>query len=230
MRVRPALLEMVHALADFMFPPACILCGAGLKGDEKLCRDCHDAVFTCALEYSPPARTLEQAVEIAVLLPYHETCRTLVHAFKYHGIPSVAYLMGTMMARKSWARFSQFPSALLVPVPLHPQKLNERGYNQSLKLAEGFAAFTGQEIGDTLLSRRVYTGTQTALGQEERRRNVQGAFAFSGETALRDRPVILIDDVMTTGSTLAECARALKDGGAGEIAISVVATPDMGDT
>ncbi|MDP2982296.1 MAG: ComF family protein [Candidatus Latescibacter sp.] len=230
MQAWPALLEMVQALADFLFPPACILCGAGLSGHEKLCRDCHDSVYACALEYSPPARIIEQAVEIAVLLPYHETCRTLVHAFKYHGMPSVAYLMGNLMARKSWARFSKYPSALLVPVPLHPLKLKERGYNQSLKIAEGFASFTGHEIGETLLSRRVYTGTQTALGQEERRRNVQGAFAFSGETALRDRPVILIDDVLTTGSTLAECTRTLKDGGAGDIAICVVATPDVGDS
>jgi competence protein ComFC len=230
MQVRPVLLEMAHALADFLFPPVCILCGAELSGDDKLCKDCQETIYSNALDYSPSARTFEHAAETAVLLPYHETCRTLVHSFKYHGMPSVAFLMGAMMARKSWARFSKFPSALLVPVPLHPQKLKERGYNQSLKLAEGFAAFTGLEISENLLSRLVYTGTQTALGQEERRQNVQGAFVYSGETALNGRPVILIDDVMTTGSTLAECARALKDGGAGDIAISVVATPDMGDS
>jgi competence protein ComFC len=229
MQVRPVLVEMVHALTDFLFPPVCILCGGGLTGHEKLCRDCQDAVFISALDYTPPARTFEQVIEIAVLLPYLDTCRTLVHSFKYHGMPSVAFLMGAMMARKSWTRLSKSPSALLVPVPLHPQKLKERGYNQSQKLAEGFASFTGQEICETLLSRRVYTGTQTALGQEERRLNVHGAFVYSGETALNCRPIILIDDVMTTGSTLVECARALKDGGAGDIAICVVATPDMGD-
>ena len=230
MQVRRALVEIGQALTDFLFPPACILCGAGLTGHEKLCRNCQDTVFVSALHYKPPVRTLENVSEIAVLLPYHEICRTLVHSFKYHDMPSVAYLMGNLMARKSWTSLSNFSTALLVPVPLHPQKLKERGYNQSLKIAEGFSAFTGLEIEEKLLSRLVYTGTQTALGHEERRCNVQGAFAFSGETALRDRPVILIDDVLTTGSTLAECTRTLKDAGAGDIAICVVATPDIGDS
>jgi competence protein ComFC len=230
MQIRRALVETGQALADFLFPPACILCGGGIDSHEKLCRNCKDAVFASALHYTPSPRTLENVNEIAILLPYHEICRTLVHSFKYHDMPSVAYLMGNLMARKSWSSLSNFSTALLVPVPLHPRKLKERGYNQSLKIAEGFSAFTGLEIDENLLSRLVYTGTQTTLGHEERRSNVQGAFVFSGESALRDRPVILIDDVLTTGSTLAECTRTLKDGGAGDVAICVVATPDIGDS
>jgi competence protein ComFC len=230
MRFRSALLETVYALTDFVFPPVCIICGKSFTGPEKLCKDCLDSVFSCALDYKPLLPVFENTDEVAVLLPYNDTCRTLVHSFKYHGMPSIAYQMGNLMARKSWNCLSRFHNAILVPVPLHPQKLKERGFNQSLKIAEGFSSFTGQPIGDNLITRRIYTKTQTALGHEERRCNVQGVFVYSGETALLNRPVILMDDVLTTGSTLTECARALKDGGAGDIAICVVATPDIGDS
>ena len=84
------------------------------------------------------------------------------------------------------------------------------------------------EICGNLLTREKNTNTQTALDHEGRILNVRDAFRYTGERSLSGRPVILIDDVMTTGSTVSECTKALKEGGAGKITVCVVATPDIG--
>jgi ComF family protein len=229
MTVRRAVVEIFHALADFFYPPVCLLCGKPGEGEKAICPGCLAAVAETSLSYEPPPRTLDAVSDILVLLPYDLTCRMIVHAFKYHGMPSLATLAGDFMARKMLPLLSDYSHAPLVPVPLHPAKLRERGYNQCRRLAEGFAAFSGHVIREDLLERTVYTGTQTALDAESRQSNVRGVFRYIGETALMGEPVILLDDVMTTGSTLAECARVLKAAGAGNIAVCVVATPDMGD-
>jgi len=226
---RSAVLEVLRSLADFLFPPTCLLCGGDCPGERKLCGDCERELTETALRYEPPQRTIEHIDLISVLLPYDSSCRTLVHAFKYHGMPSAAYFAGKLLARKTLARLAAYADAPLVPVPLHPAKFRERGYNQCLSIAEGFSSFAGNAIREDLIARTVNTGTQTALDREERMRNVKGAFVYTGETSLAGRPVILIDDVMTTGSTLSECARALRDGGAGSVAVCVVATPGMGE-
>lgn len=224
-----AVLEALRSLADFLFPPACLVCGCDCPGERKLCGDCERELTETALLYEPPRRTLEHINLTSVLLPYDSSCRELVHAFKYRGMQSVASFFGKLMARKTLPRLGAFSGAPLIPVPLHPTKLRERGYNQCRSIADGFASFAGNPIREDLIARTVNTGTQTALDHEERARNVRDAFTYTGEMSLSGRPVILIDDVMTTGSTLSECARVLKEGGAGEIAVCVVATPDVGE-
>ncbi|MHB9030960.1 MAG: ComF family protein, partial [Candidatus Latescibacterota bacterium] len=226
MSVRGAVAEIFHALADFLYPPTCLLCGSACEGEKVICSGCFAALSETSLSFEPPRRTLDAASDIFVLLPYDRTCRTLVHAFKYHGLPSMATLAGDLMARKMLPLLAGYSRAPLVPVPLHPDKFRERGYNQCRRLADGFAAFSGHSIREDLLERTVYTGTQTALDAESRKSNVRGVFRYIGVTSLRGEPVILLDDVMTTGSTLSECARILKEAGAGNIAVCVVATPD----
>ncbi len=226
---REMIREVFRAVADFLYPPSCLLCGIAIPGEQPLCPECLNAAAECSFRFAPPRRSLDDAASVFALLPYDQTCRTLVHAFKYHNRPAVAFLAGNLMAKRFLHDLSAFSDAPLVPVPLHPDKLRSRGYNQASRLAEGFSAFSGHTVRDDLLARVVFTGTQTALDAVERRKNVHGAFRYTGETSLQGRPVILIDDVMTTGSTITECARALKYGGAGDIAVCVVATPDAGD-
>ncbi len=220
-----AVREALRSIADFFFPPVCLLCEGDCRGEESLCGDCASLLTEQALRYDPPPRSLEHVRDICVLLPYDEACRKMVHAFKYHGLPSIAERAGTLMGHKSLSRLPGYRGALLVPVPLHPVKRRERGYNQCEHIARGFAAFSGQAVRSDLLARTVYTGTQTALSPEERKNNVRGVFAYIGETALTGKRIILLDDVMTTGSTLSECARVLAEAGADGIAVCVVATP-----
>ena len=228
MRGGPAIIEIFRSLADFLFPPVCIICGGECPGDRKLCTPCEERLTARAFSYEPPSRTIESIDRTFVLLPYDDDCRALVHAFKYHGIPTAARIAGRMMALKATGVMGEFRDAALVPVPLHPDRLRERGYNQSAMLAEGFTSFSGNLICGDIVARTVRTPTQTALSAEERMRNVHGAFVYSGDVSLKGMPVIIVDDVMTTGSTISECARALVSGGSGPVAACVVATPDAG--
>jgi len=221
--------EILWALADFFYPPSCLICENACDGEKAVCSSCHAMISDAALAFDPPRRSMNTIDDIVVLLPYDLNCRKLVHAFKYHGLPSVATMAGNLMARKALLRLASFSDAPLVPVPLHPEKLRQRGYNQCLRIAEGFSSFSGHVIREDLIERVVYTGTQTALDAAERKQNVRGAFRFIGETSLAGKPVILLDDVMTTGSTLEECAGTLKKAGAGNIAACVIATPGIRD-
>ncbi len=143
-------------------------------------------------------------------------------------MPSIGLFLGNLMGKKAVRHGSHPQNTLIIPVPLHPLKLKERGYNQSELLACGFASFTGHTIDETIIERIRNTATQTALDGELRTLNVQGAFRYSGSESLKGCPVIIIDDVMTTGSTISECARALKEGGAGKITFCIAATPEPG--
>lgn len=103
---------------------------------------------------------------------------------------------------------------LILPVPLHKSRLRERGFNQALVLAELFFPEHKKRIATTLLVRSQKTTPQTCLSGNERRKNLKKAFTISRPELVKDRSVILIDDVFTTGTTLNECAKTLKKHGA----------------
>jgi len=228
MKIDSAVYEVFHSVLDFLFPPSCPVCGGSFTAKKIICHNCIDAITDCSYSYIPSKRVLANIDKISILLPYNSMCRNLIHALKYHGMHSICLVLGELMARKTLKEYSSIEKPCIVPVPLHPSKLNERGYNQSERLAEGFTSFSGYEICNNLLTRKKKTDTQTALNPEQRARNVQGAFRYTGGKSLSGHPVILIDDVMTTGSTTSECAKALKEGGAGKITLCVVATPEIG--
>ena len=222
------LTESGRSLRDFVFPPSCLVCGISRGDGRLLCPDCNAFLEDTALHYTPD-RAIPSPIDSAVvLLPYDEACRNVVHALKYHGIHSIGPVLGRMMADKILRGCTFVSPPLIVPVPLHGRKLAIRGYNQAERLAQGIAAHTGFGMKTGLLARTRHTGTQTALDEARRHENVKGVFRCTDGSSLRGRPVILVDDVMTTGSTLAECAHALKDCGAAGITAAVVATPDMG--
>ena len=114
------------------------------------------------------------------------------------------------------------PAELIVPVPLHLDRLRERGYNQAALLARGLSERSGLPIEEESLVRIKETAPQVALKADERRKNVRGAFRGQDEN-LRDRQVLLIDDVCTTGATLEACAEALHEKGARSVWALVLA-------
>jgi len=118
--------------------------------------------------------------------------------------------------------FFSLREALIIPVPLHPRRERSRGFNQSALLAKTVAGRMAMDMDSGSLSRVKHKTPQAKLGEKERRKNVIGSFGWKGEN-LKGRSVVLIDDVVTTGSTLNECARVLKENGAGEVWGLVVA-------
>ena len=156
----------------------------------------------------------------------------IVHALKYGGWNAVAEGMAERMARLSWPHDVIHERAALVPVPLASVRERERGYNQSILLARALAARWELPVSSNALERVRATRTQTRLTPDERRGNVSGAFRVPevGAARLRGTHLVLVDDVITTGATLAACAAVLF--GAGARVISLVTfgrAPAAGD-
>ena len=151
--------------------------------------------------------------------------RDLIHLLKYDRVMPAAKVLGRMLAEAVTdlvPGFGTFPP-LVVPVPLHPNKLRQRGFNQSQAIAQAAAkvADVRLELAPELLSRKRETESQTGLTRQQRVANLQGAFRSKDRIAGRD--VLLVDDVFTTGTTASECARVLRRAGAGKVWVATVA-------
>lgn len=150
---------------------------------------------------------------------FDEAAKRLVHAVKYDARHAAAADLAKLAAEDEFF-VQHIRNATLVPVPLFPSRLNARGYNQSLIFARFLSRLVAGTRVEELLVRTRDTGTQTQLSADERRRNVRGAFAVPAKLKRRvsaETRYVVIDDVFTTGSTLSECAHALKKSGARDV-------------
>lgn len=233
--MKSAVQQLWRDKLDVFFPRSCVHCGGTVE--EGPCRHlCVACVRLLHVVRAPHCTTCGHPyfgeIEENRLCPHCETLvprfgggktavllqgagRSLVHALKYHQgqhvLEDITAIMRLAPGYADWLR-----GAVLVPVPLHPRKLRERGYNQSLLLAECCAqAADGQAEVRELLRRAVDTQSQTHYDRETRQENLKNAFALApGATINPAQRYVLVDDVFTTGSTLNSCATALRRGGA----------------
>jgi ComF family protein len=138
---------------------------------------------------------------------FEGTLREVIHHFKYYNKQDLAIPLGKLMG-DYWEK-NPLPAEIIVPVPLHVDRLRERGYNQAALLAREFGRSTGLPISENSLVRVRATRPQVELSVQERKENVCDAFRCSS-AELKDRRVLLIDDVCTTGATLEACSIALR--------------------
>jgi ComF family protein len=131
--------------------------------------------------------------------------------------------LADFMADFSFPDFDFSPYHLMIPVPLHIKRLRERGFNQSLILAQAMGKKHHLPVNFSLLKRHKFTLTQTGFNRREREQNIKGAFAVSNPEAIQNENIILIDDVYTTGATMNECARELMKAGARKVAVLTLA-------
>lgn len=189
-------------------PPVCQICGRPLRGPA-------DLVFTCV-----PCRGRRHAVRVRALGRYEGRLRDAVHALKYRRKLALAEPLGRALADVVIRHGLLEGVDAVVPVPLHPRRQAHRGFNQAEELAGALGRSLARPVLGALVRTRD-TPSQTELAEEERRRNVRGAFAVrSPVVGLR---VLLVDDVVTTGSTLRECAAALQAAGAAGVVAAAVA-------
>jgi ComF family protein len=137
-----------------------------------------------------------------------------IHALKYDNKTGLGAGLGRMMTGDSYTGMDMQGYTVIMPVPLHIRRLRERGFNQSLLLAKVISTRYAIPVDFIALRRQIDTPPQTRMGRKERQANIRGAFAVADRERVRKQHVLLIDDVYTTGSTLAECARTLLSGGA----------------
>jgi ComF family protein len=141
-----------------------------------------------------------------------------LHRLKYGRDMSLAPILAAILA----ARAPNGEHDLILPVPLHRSRLRWRGFNQSLLIARSLPPGTGGRLDRWALARRRATPPQVGLGESERRKNVRQAFVVTRVDAVRTARVLLVDDVMTTGATVDECARVLRRAGASEVDVLVL--------
>lgn len=198
-------------LASFVFPPVCAGCGRKADRGSDLCGRC----FAAASETrsNPTAPPGIDAVACGPLVG--AATRALVHGLKYEGHRRAASDLVRLAAPSIPDDFCPVGS-VLVPVPVHPHRRRERGYNQSALLARHWSRILPREVREDFLVRRTDTRTQTKLDADKRRDNLAGAFQV-GKGFRKEVPVVLVDDVLTTGSTLSACASALLAAGCPEV-------------
>ena len=151
--------------------------------------------------------------------------RQAILLFKYGGRPSLGRHLGRLMAEAAEGLFDLRQFDLVIPVPLHPARERERGFNQAALLARKVGRACGLRVGTRMLRRVRATEAQSG-GRQAREANVKGAFSVARPGQVQDRRLLLIDDVLTTGATVNECAKALLAAGAAEVAVYTLARVD----
>ena len=229
----------IAAALDLVFPPLCPvcegmlgtdrrdpLCGACWEGLERIappwCRCCGAPLGIEGLCGACRSRRPRFAYARAALL-YGGLAREAIHAFKFGGRRGLAYPLGDLLAGLGVSALPGAAPEVLVPVPLHPRRARERGYNQALLLARRVERAWGVPAAANALQRVAPTQPQTDLDAAARRRNVRGAFAVRRPELVAGRHVVLVDDVLTTGATAGECARSLIRAGARTVGVITVA-------
>ena len=232
--------SLLEALCNLLFPqpPGCKLCGGQAEGDicptcraelanwtkKPKCRICgrpfqtispRDGLCPECHRHKPP---FTQALAVG---PYESHLRDAIHLLKFQGRKSLAPLLGKLLLKT----LDQHPMEchLILPVPLARGRLRERGFNQAELLAREVARGLGIPISNKILIKPTETPHQTGLSREERRKNLQGAFLVKSPEQVKDKNILIVDDVFTTGSTACAVAKTLCSQGAAKIFVITLA-------
>ena len=224
--------EPLEAAVSLLYPPVCTICGENVRRGEYLCNRCEAKVVRivapfcqkCSEPFQGSITSEFTCANCAHRTIYFEAAvsayrgrgivREIIHEFKYGRQIHLRHLVARwLQAALDDERIRGSRFDIVAPVPLHATRLRERGFNQASLLAASLSAKTSI-ASKRVLQRIRYTTTQTALDRSERMENLHNAFRLRKNANVRGLRVLLIDDVLTTGSTLSECARILKRAGA----------------
>ena len=214
--------RVIRPYVDLLFPALCFICDNRLDADQKIvCRNCFQLLprFDSA-DFCPMA---EKKFDTAfILYRFSESIRILIHLLKYRGYVSLAeYFAETAVRFFPELNCSRYD--YILPVPLHKIRLRERGFNQSTILAQAIGRKIELPVRDDIIFRQRPTPSQTKLNRQQRQQNVANAFCCPGDVAhIR---ILIVDDVITTGSTVNACCQALRERGAATIDVLALANP-----
>jgi len=217
---------------SLLFPRTCCLCNRSLFGFEnQLCRICIEALPVTNYHLRPEDNDLKSKImgltRVNRVLSYLRftkkgTSQKLLHTLKYRNKPELGNLVGKMYGQLLLENGFGSCWDTVIPVPLHPIKLKRRGYNQSERFAGGLAESLGLTVVKDLKRIR-YTETQTNKSRLKRWHNVENVFSLDNQRGVSGKSVLLVDDVMTTGATLAACANVLLQSQAASVDLAVIA-------
>ena len=204
-------MQSLQGITNLFLQPACPLCDR--PAPQDFCPTCWHQLQSCF--YYQPAVSAAEALPVLALGPYQHSLKQAIAALKYEACCHLATPLGRALGQ----RWQAFPiktrePPLVVPIPLHPEKLKERGFNQAELLANIFCRYTGLRLVRQGLIRQRATAPQFGLGIEERQQNL--ARAFTVGPAFQHRPttsILLLDDIYTTGTTVRTASAVLRQRG-----------------
>jgi ComF family protein len=212
--------EIKDSFLQLLFPHVCSGCGSDILNKESmLCMRCIDAMPETNFELhagNPVEKKFWGRLQLEQAAAHYYFTREsliqrLMHQFKYKGNKEVGIQLGKMMA-ESLKNSNRFSIDALVPLPLFTAKEKKRGYNQATILCEGMAESLRVPVLKDVIIRSQHTDTQTKKGRIERWQNMEGKFVLTKPEAIKNKNVLLVDDVVTTGATLEACGAELLKG------------------
>lgn len=226
-------ISIKNFLLDLLFPKFCLNCG---KEGSYLCQDCFSLIDTFKRQYCPfcsepkivldgktcnSCRKPKKLAGLYCAVSYDNfIVKKLINQFKYEPYikelskPLTLLIVTHFINLNNLPNFKEF---ILIPVPLHKKKLKQRGFNQASEIGKELSKNLKVPLFDNVLIKIKQTLAQVELKKEQREKNIKGVFACQKPELVKNRKILLIDDIFTTGSTVEECARVLKTAGAKEI-------------
>lgn len=220
---------LLQRLLDLIAPRSCAVCRQRLTvGEEVLCARCclhlprtHHVESPCdneLLSLFYRHVPVERAAALFYYEPHSSTTR-VIKEMKYYDHPDYGVFLGRLVASE-FSRYGYFEGIeTIVPLPLAPRRLRQRGFNQSMEIAKGISRVTGLPIASDAVRRISFRGSQAQAVLTEREENVEGAFEMGSSEQVRGRHVLLVDDVVTTGATMRACLKVLKEAGAEKMSV-----------
>ncbi|MBN1387041.1 MAG: ComF family protein [Bacteroidales bacterium] len=203
---------------SLLFPRLCYACGKNLlRNEDLICTECY-VLIPRTNYHNERDNPVEQLfwgrcrIEKAAAFSFYNRgsrLRTLIHNLKYKGIKDIGFKLGEIYGSSLSSSGFTSDIDLIVPVPLHPSKQRMRGFNQSEIISQGISVSAGIPVDISSLSRKNISSTQTKKSRYERWTNVEGIFCINDEANIINKHILLVDDVITTGSTVEACVAEL---------------------
>lgn len=219
--------SFVTDLVDLVFPNCCPGCGAPfITGEEFLCSNCEIdlPLFPASEQILDRFAGRIKLNDARSYLKFYNAgiAQKLLHEIKYKGDKALGEYLGKIFIRHLRSENAFEEIDVVIPIPLHKAKLLSRGYNQSYSLAKGMADELNVQVDDETVVRFKKSETQTRKSRAQRWQNVSGIFQVTNDS-LKDKNVLLVDDVITTGATLEACGEAILDSGAASLSLAALA-------
>lgn len=223
--------NIFHSFLSLFFPDLCVVCKKRLgEGERHICTDCLLLLPKTNFHLQPDNR-LEQF--FAGRIPFRRAAayayfikggsiQHIIHELKYNYNPQIGNFIGRLCGENIEGSDFLSDIDLLVPVPLHPKREKKRGYNQALEICKGISEITGIPVNDTTLIRKVNNASQTKNSRFERWKNVEDIFALVDEFSFLGKHILLVDDVITTGSTIESGANEILKSEGSKVSIYAV--------
>lgn len=225
--------KIFHDFLSLFFPDLCVVCGERLNdGEQHICLNCLLLLPKTNFHLQPDNRLEEffagripfQRIAAYAYFVKGGSIQHIIHELKYNQNPEIGHFVGKLCGEN--IKESGFISSidLIVPVPLHPKRQKERGYNQSYEICRGISEEVNISVDDNTLTRTVNNPSQTKNSRFDRWKNVEDIFSVTNKSEFEDKHILLVDDVITTGSTLESCAKEILECEGSKVSIFAVGT------